>query len=279
METSFDDNLRASLPVMESAVKMTVSALGAAYAAGLLITTVYFGIWSLPAPDLRDARFVLVGSLWLSFVAATATMLAMTKAALRESLLAIRGRRFSYAVTMFGTAIAPGLILWLAIELLSGLATTVQRTLAVAVIFIASALSVTALVKHGARVVIWLRTGDYSQPLEAYTELYGCVFLVVLIGVELTGYAAFTYSAFSRTVGGGRPTPVLLVPAPGSASVYRTLGIQMHPNGFAGPTRILSEDDHCYYLQMIGTIHRAVRIDKRFVGGVLQQGGELAKLE
>jgi hypothetical protein len=201
-------------------------ALGAiCYAVGLVIVNAYLLRYGVYSTSLLLSEYVLAGLLWLFLLAVGSVLVAAADRALKDRT---GRRRLFIAIGVALRVLAALLLPATLVGLFSGLELllTDWRTWVVVAVIL---LTPGYILPHARDCAIDIRGWHASGakfadfPIDRVSML--CFFCLLAVG----SYAHIVYPSFLPMYGGGRPTQVRLVPAPGSAEVFTALALGATP--------------------------------------------------
>jgi hypothetical protein len=246
-----NDPLARSLAIASSASRFALMFTSVAYVFGLLITNIYLGFWDVPASPLAQARYILVGSLWLFLLTFTEIAMRLCRHELIEARERYYHRRLArFAVqarAVIGSTLAVGFTLWL----LTGLRNPYAWVFVIGAgaILHFTVIAIGAVAEVAVDLAVWLKTRE--RQFVGYAHAYLVLAQIVCCVVSLALYALLVYPHVVQSIGGGRPTRAYFVLAPES-TFQSSLGARFQSDGSLGPIKVLHEDHEAFYV-VVGT--------------------------
>jgi hypothetical protein len=254
---------------IEVLARAGLTTTGAAYALGVLITNVYLGEMGFPSPDLVQARYLVVGALWLAMVGGALASFAWAWSVVEERWRRGGLRNRAYGLG-FGGLLVFGFCLTLNFIGRGGLPLTSWTVWILFALLLAAAVELSLMIKSASVLRERMRANDhlrtYSLRHYAYQIVWGLFMFYVLTYV----YARVAYAKLPFAIGGGKSRFVWLVPSVDKAAPIRQLRIAAGPDGMFGPVELKAEDATSYFVvYQRGQRASAARLNKETCSAVV----------
>jgi hypothetical protein len=221
----------------------------------------------------------LTGALWLFLVAFTAiTWRIVVHDVQMARKLWWEGKVFRSLRSYFDVALAL-LILLILPAVFGGVDGPISwpRTVGTAAILVWTVFCLSPSGEVAGELAAWLKRADAVHPLRPYVNVFQILFEVLLTMGSIALYAVVAQPGFTQSLGGSRPSPVLLVPTR-QTETFAMLGLPSGKDGLIGPVNLVHEDDDSYFvLTGTGESERVLRIPKSAVDGIVQKARRLSR--
>jgi len=229
---------------------LVLSLAGLAYVLGILIITIRLGAVGVPAPDLAQPRYALVGGLFLFLVSLAAAAIGAGILGFREAIARIKDHHpVAGGIQMLASLVscfAP----MIAIQFLTRfrLDFSYREAWIILAILLLSAFNMVPLAQS-LRLFWQSPHENQARPAHPISLTYAFLWELLVVVMSITGYSLSVYPRLSPVFGGGRPSQIVLVVAPDKISVIRMTGIAVASNGRSEAVALLFEDGSNYYVE------------------------------
>lgn len=237
--------------VVAVATSLVLSSAGLAYVLGLLIINIRLGALGVPAPDLTQPRYALVGALYLFLVGLTASAVGLGIVGFREAMLRMKGHQPVLAwiqlLTSFGAPVVAPIA---AVQFLSQnhLDYRYRETWFILFILLLSAINFLPITEHLAYLWKW-GSARQDRPFVAVASVYSLLWQMLMLAMGITGYSLSAYPRLAPVFGGGRPSQIVMFVSPDKIAVVRMSGLPVANDGRTQAVFLLFEDASNYYVE------------------------------
>ena len=258
--------------LLESAGLVILTFVGAAYVAGVLIINLRLSSLGVPAPDLTEPRYVIVGMLWLFLVAIATEVSRLFIHGVEAGVSRYRkGQRFlGVAHLLVGAFYVFSLSIVIMVVSRSRLDFEYRETWWIVFILVITSVNLRPIGENATELWKSLQGEKRDRGSIPYSSAYGVLWQTVILLLSVSSYALFAYPRLAPVFGGGRPTEIILLTAPATADTLRLSGLPVLRSGRTGTLRLLFEDSTNYFVEL--QVHGApssVRVRKDSVAAAI----------
>jgi len=229
---------------------LVLSLAGLAYVLGILIITIRLGAVGVPAPDLAQPRYALVGGLFLFLVSFVAAAVGAGIISFREGIARMKHHHPVTGGLQMLASLVSCFAPMIAIQFLTRfrLDFTYREAWIILAILLLSALSMGPLAQS-LRLFWKSPPENQARPAHQISLTHAFLWELLTVVMSITGYSRSVYPRLSPVFGGGRPSQIVLVVAPDKISVIRMTGIAVASDGRSEAVALLFEDGSNYYVE------------------------------
>jgi hypothetical protein len=259
-------------PILESAGVVVLSFVGLAYASGILIVNIRLASLGIPAPDLAESRYVLVGTLWFFLVTFSMVVVGVIRTAIKEGRARIeRGQRtlgiVQVAVAPFGV-LTIAMAVWVLTQFRIDF--EYRETWFIVAVLLLTSWNARAVAKNILDLWEWLRGAQREREFVGFASTHAGLWETLALLVSVCLYALIAYPLLSPAFGGSRPTRMVLVVNAAATASIQAAGIKVGRDGRTQEVQLIFEDAASFFVSANNKPLSSIRLRKELVAAAVR---------